>query len=285
MKNFISLINGQFKDQLSVLDRGVSYGDGFFETMKWSYSRNRKHSGVEFWKRHVKRIKKTSKILGIKLPKTKILDEYKSIILDKAKQNGYSNGILKIIITRGVGGRGYRYEEDMLPTIIFLVFPSVSNFKNDINLKFCSTSLSENKVLAGLKHLNRIDSVIARSEWKTDKIYEGVFLDSDNFLIEGTMSNIFLIKNGTLYTPPLSHSGIEGIMREVLIEKGKLFFKSVKITRISKERLNEFDEMFISNSIIKVLPVKQIENIKFSIFSSTQKIIDYFSKNKNLEFS
>ena len=64
-----------------------------------------------------------------------------------------------------------------------------------------------------------------------------------------------------------------------------IFFKSVKITRISKERLNEFDEMFISNSIIKVLPVKQIENIKFSIFSSTQKIIDYFSKNKNLEFS
>ena len=222
MKNFISLIDGQFKDELSVLDRGLSYGDGFFETMKWSHFKNRNYCGVEFWKRHVRRIKKTSKILGINLPKTKILDEYKNIILDKAKQNGFLNGILKIIITRGVGGRGYSYEKNMLPTIIFLVFPSVSNFKNHVTLKFCSTSLSENKVLAGLKHLNRIDSVVARSEWKTDKIYEGVFLDSDNFLIEGTMSNIFLIKM-ELYIPHLCLMQIEGIMREVLIEKGKLF--------------------------------------------------------------
>ena len=292
MDNYVSLINGKFLKTVSVLDRGLSYGHGLFETMSWRHLRELDSFGVEFWNRHLKRLSASSLKMKIKMPSKEILNNYKDKIIKKSINLGFNEGVLKIIITRGVGGRGYKYEKDIEPTIIFLSFPKVrideSFFKKGVNLRFCKSPIFVNHQLSGIKHLNRIDSVMARSEWQNKEFFDGVLLDDSKNIIDGTMTNIFFSKNNILYTPDLKKSGINGIMRQVVIEKSKIFFNSVHEIQINKKNLKLYDEMFITNSIIKILPVKKLEKKEFSISQSTRNLINHFSEDKktinNLEF-
>ena len=162
-------------------------------------------------------------------------------------------------------------------------------FKNEVKVKYCDTSISANNDIYGLKHLNRIDSVIASSEIDEDNLFEGIFLDNENFVIEGIMTNIFFVKNQTLFTPPISQMGIEGIMRQVILEKAINFFKKVVIKKIHKSDVSSFDEMFLVNSVLKVVPVNKIGIKKFIFSNNTKKLIEYFNNQKNkienLEFA
>ncbi len=291
MNDFISLINGEFSNHVSVIDRGLSYGDGLFETMSWSYLNDEKILGVEFWDRHLERIREGCSVLKIKLPPTKILKNYKERILRECLKKGINNGVLKILITRGVGGRGYKFEKNISPTIIFLSFPSrkidKEILKTGVKLKFCEFPIIENSMLAGLKHLNRIDSVMARSEWQDDKIFDGVMLDNSENIIDGTMTNLFFSKNKVLYTPLINKSGINGIMRQVVIDNAKLFFSDVCEIGIKKNIISTFDEMFVTNSVIKILPVSHLDNKEFKISDATKEMVKFFSdkrnRSKNLE--
>ena len=291
MSDFISLINGEFSKHISVIDRGLSYGDGLFETMSWSYLDDEKVLGVEFWDRHIERIKQGCLITKIKLPPTEILTNYKEKILNESFRKGIKNGILKIVITRGIGGRGYKFEKEIVPTVIFLSFPSKEINKKTlyrgVKLRFCEFPIFENSMLAGLKHLNRIDSVMARSEWEEDEFFDGVMLDNSDSIIDGTMTNLFFSKNNVLYTPIIKKSGINGIMRQVVIDNAKLFFKEVCEIEIKRRTISTFDEMFVTNSVIKILPVTHLSNKKFKITNATKEMINFFFKkskrSKNLE--
>ncbi len=286
MNKILTLINGKFKDSVSVLDRGLAYGDGFFETMQWFGKNNESLQGVEFWNRHFRRIIKSAKILKIKIPNKNIFAEYKKKILTVAQKKKIYEGILKIIITRGVGGRGYSYESNMKPTIIFIVFPNATSKRiESVNVKFCKSAISDNADISGLKHLNRLDSVRARSELKNKKIFEGIFTDNNENILEGTMTNIFFVKNKSLVTPSIKSSGINGIMREVILVYGKKFFTEIVIREIKKNEIENFDEMFLTNSIIKVLPVKKCGKKKFTISNSTKRLINFFQEKKNLEIT
>ena len=286
MKKILTLINGKFKDSISVLDRGLAYGDGFFETMQWLGKNNESLQGVEFWNRHVKRIIKSAKILKIKIPNKNIFAEYKNKILTAAQKKDIYEGILKIIITRGVGGRGYSYENNIKPTIIFIVFPNATPKQiESVNVKICKSTISNNVDISGLKHLNRLDSVQARSEWNNKNIFEGIFIDNNENILEGTMTNIFFVKNKSLVTPSIISSGINGIMREVVLVYGKKFFNEIIIREIRKHEIENFDEMFLTNSIIKVLPVKNCGKKKFTISNSTKKLVNFFQEKKNLEIT
>ncbi len=291
MSDFISLINGEFSKHISVIDRGLSYGDGLFETMSWSYLDDEKVLGVEFWDRHMERIKQGCSITKIKLPPTEILINYKEKILNECLGKGIKNGVLKIVITRGIGGRGYKFEKEIVPTVIFLSFPSKEISKKALNtgvkLRFCEFPIFENSILAGLKHLNRIDSVMARSEWEEDEFFDGIMLDNSENIIDGTMTNVFFSKNNVLYTPIIKKSGINGIMRQVVIDNAKLFFKGVCEIEIKRNTISTFDEMFITNSLIKILPVSHLSNKKFKTTNATKEMIQFFFKknkrSKNLE--
>ena len=116
MTNCLSLINGKFQDSVSVLDRGLAYGDGFFETMFWTLKDEGgvvERFGVEFWNEHLNRIKKGCELLKIKFPKEKNILHQREKILRKFYSSGVKSGVLKMIITRGVGGRGYKFQEKM----------------------------------------------------------------------------------------------------------------------------------------------------------------------------
>ena len=119
MNDFISLITGEFSNQVSVIDRGLSYGDGLFETMSWSYLEDKKILGVEFWNRHLERIKEGCSVMKIKLPPTKILKNYKEKILRECLNKGINNGVLKILITRGIGGRDINLKKRSYPRSSF----------------------------------------------------------------------------------------------------------------------------------------------------------------------
>ena len=285
MLNFISLINNEFQEKISVLDRGFSYGDGFFETMSWRYLGGavRPITKVEYWQRHYERIKAGCDLMQIRLPSQSDLIRQRQKILVRAVDLGMKEGILKLIITRGVGGRGYKFDNEINPTVVFLVFPKHQInpliYDNGVKTTFCKTNLYSHNRLFGLKHMNRLDSVLARSEWG-DEFFEGIFLDEKDNLVEGTMTNIFFIKGNTLITTPISNSGIDGIFRQVIIEKTDVFFNKINITKVNKKNLRNFDQMFLTNSILKVVPVKSLGNKKFFIGENLKKILNFFNIDK-----
>lgn len=283
----LAIINGEFKDKISIFDRGLAYGDGFFETTAWRFIKRKKDCRVEFWNRHLKRIKQTCQFLNIKISNFSQLEKDKKKILTKAHNIGMVEGVLKIIITRGEGGRGYKYEKNMKPNIMFIVsnkteYPS-DFYSNGVKIKISKSPITINNSLAGFKHLNRLDSVLARSEWEDHDVFDSMFIDNYNNIIEGTMSNLFFIKENVLYTPSINICGIKGIMREVVIDKCCEFFDEIKICESSKDFFLEADSIFLTNSLIKILPVKQVESKKFVIDQRVLKIIKKFDDLKFLE--
>ena len=138
--------------------------------------------------------------------------------------------------------------------------------------------------------MNRLDSVLARSEWE-DEFFEGIILDEKDNLVEGTMTNIFFIKDDTLITPPIEKTGISGILRQVVIEKAKTFFKKIVISKINIKTLSSFNQMFLTNSVMKIVPVKKLGRKKFSVGENLKKLVNFFNLNnrfelkKNLELS
>ena len=290
MKKNLSLINGKFKDSISVYDRGLSYGDGFFETMLWdSFENNNKvNIGVEFWLRHLRRIKAGCKLMQINLPSDDKIIEERNLIL-KASFKEQKSGLLKMIITRGVGGRGYKFEKNMTPTTIFLSFPKPKvekkYIKSGVVVKICKTQLSKNTNLFGYKHLNRLDSVLARSEWEDNKIFEGIFLDSRKNILEGTMTNIFFVHKKTLITPPIIDSGINGVMRQVVLDNAKFFFDKVVIQKINLRDIEKFEQMFLTNSVLKVIPVSRFEKKKFIKKKNVEDLINFFNCKNDREKS
>lgn len=287
MSKSFCLINNKFTEKLSIMDRGFSYGDGFFETMIWeNLGGNVKPIlKVQYWERHIQRIKDGCKLMQIQFPDYSILLNQRNKILVRSFNSGMKSGILKLIITRGLGGRGYKFESNMKSTLAFLSFKKTKQpeifYKRGIDLTYCKTKLSVNDRLSGLKHLNRLDSVLARSEWD-DEYFDGVFLDIDDNLIEGTMTNIFFIKKDILITPPIVGAGISGIIRKVVMENAKLFFKKILVKKINKKFIDDFDQMFVTNSVIKVLPVRSLNKKKFKICENVKNLIGFFNSTKKI---
>ena len=288
MSQNLSLINGEFKDSISVYDRGLAYGDGFFETMLWDSleEKNETNVGVEFWLRHLRRIKDGCQLMQINLPFDEEIIRQRNLIL-KASLKEKKSGLLKMVVTRGVGGRGYKFERNMTPTIIFLSLPKPKvkkeYFKPGVVVKICKTQLSKNTNLFGYKHLNRLDSVLARSEWEDKNIFEGVFVDSKKNILEGTMTNIFFVHEKTLITPPIIDSGINGVMRQVIIDKAKFFFDKLVIQKINLRDVEKFDQMFLTNSVLKVIPVIRFEKKKFIKKKNVIDLINFFNCKNDRE--
>ncbi|MCF6354042.1 MAG: aminodeoxychorismate lyase [Candidatus Polarisedimenticolaceae bacterium] len=252
------LINGKQTDQLSVLDRGIQYGDGLFETIAVIDGR------LSLWERHVQRLLSGCKRLGITAPEPAgLLAEAEALISHQQR------AVLKIVVTRGIGGRGYRPSKDLQPSRVLYCTPwpdyPEECRKKGILMRLCATGLGINPALAQLKHLNRLEQVVARSEWSDPAIFEGLMLDSDGRVIEGTMSNLFLIKKGLLITPDLQRCGVAGVMRGLIIELAAKLNIPVLIESVSLDDVKSADALFISNSLIGILPVKAFSSQSYCL--------------------
>jgi len=259
-KSINSLINGVPADYINVNDRAVQYGDGIFETIMYTSGK------LLYWQRHYQRLRRSAEKLNIYCPDNVcLLDDIAQLLHSENVALEKKSYVIKIILTRGVSQRGYKYTDDLRSNRIVSFSsaePSSSSILSNELLRgelfLCEHQASINENLAGLKHLNRLENVLARNEWNDciDKVYiDGLMLSADQYAIEGTMSNLFCVLNGQLVTPDLSRSGVNGIMRDVIVEIARENQLSVVIDNITVKKILTMDEIFISNSLIGIKSV------------------------------
>ena len=251
-----TLVNGEPGNLIPVSDRGLLYGDGVFETIAISKGQ------PGHWPRHMSRLRAGCARLGLQPPDSRQLAAEAHSVIE-----GIDRGVLKLIITRGSGGRGYRVPEHAACTRIMQVYPwpeySAACAEQGIRARLCATRLGRNPAMAGIKHLNRLEQVLARQEWNDADIHEGLLMDTDANLVEGTMSNLFVVSDGVLLTPDLSHCGVAGIMRTIILEQAQRRGQQWRVAQLSQQDLLRADEVFLANSLIGIWPVITIGETTF----------------------
>jgi 4-amino-4-deoxychorismate lyase len=270
------LINGRPIHWIDCADRGFQYGDGLFETISI-------YDGVPlFLSKHIDRLAEGCRRLAIELPERNQIAAEAEMLCRSVDE-----GVLKIQVTRGKGGRGYRCPNDSNSTRVLSVHPS-PNYppelkRNGIKARVCKTRLGINPRLAAIKHMNRLEQILATREWDDPRIHEGLMLDTDNCVVEGTRSNLFLVKNGRLLTPKIDRCGVAGIVRALVIEQAQVHDIKVALTRITIDDLLDADELFLTNSIIGYWPITELENIHYPSGTVTQQIGHWIDRLKQNE--
>ena len=259
----IVYINGLFwaidKATISVLDRGFTYGDGLFETM-------RSYSGKIFrLEGHLDRLFRSARSIFIDLPMTK--NEIRSAINASIEINKLSNSIVRLTITRGEQDPGLNIDYSALPTVVILVRPtkviSKNVYKKGIGIKLYKKSAIRTQGISDqIKSCNYLSNILLREKAIKDGFFEAILLDNNNNATEGTISNIFIIKNNQLKTPSLNEFVLSGIIRKAILDICRANNISFKETAITEKDLYEADEIFLTNSGIEVLPVSNINHRK-----------------------
>lgn len=268
------LENDQYRGEVESYSRAAQFGDGLFETLSVQ------DGHVLKLDLHAQRLEKGMAVLGmhgLPVPTEQWLQEKVATILQHAKQ---STGIVKVMVTRAPSARGYAYDANApIQSIVSLSTPSVLNreiYEAGVALIYCKTLCSIQPTLAGIKHLNRLENVLARQEVVNAGTFEGLMLDANGFVIEGTMSNVFFRKNDIWYTPLLDDSGVAGIMRQYIINQSASLSLKVEAGKIHQEDLKTMDAGFICNSILGVVPIKRIDEKIFDIDESLIKMAKQF---------
>ncbi|QRO33024.1 aminodeoxychorismate lyase [Chromobacterium violaceum] len=245
------LVNGLPGEGVSALDRGFNYGDGVFRTMQL------RHGRPWMWRWQYARLADDAARLALTLPdEQQLLDELMALGREHALAVG------KIVITRGAGARGYAMAGAGAPTRVVSATPWAgypSEYgERGVAARWCELRLSLQPRLAGVKHLNRLESVLARSEWSDPAIQEGLLLDQDGWLAEGTMSNVYLLRDGEIQTPLLDRCGVNGAVRDWLTDNVSIFGLKFSERRLSAADLIDAETAFLSNSLIGIWPLARL---------------------------
>lgn len=250
----MTLVNGSATGCVAPDDRGLHYGDGLFETLAVLDGR------PLLWSQHLERLRSGCARLGIVCPdESRLLEEALTLCRDR------SRAVLKLIVTRGRGGRGYRASPDMAATRIVSLHPwpdyPQAWYRDGITVRLCTTALARQPLLAGLKHLNRLEQVLARREWDDPDIAEGLMCDDHGQLIEGTMSNVFMtLPDGTLVTPALDHCGVRGILRDRILAACAQLVLPCEVRPLTTADLDAAGELFVCNSIAGIWPIQCVSS-------------------------
>ena len=247
------LLDGQASDALLLNDRGLTYGDGLFETIALRDGR------LLSWAAHIERLRQGCAVLELPPPvAAQLFDEATEVA------RGHSRGIVKIMITRGSGGRGYRPPTAVRTCriVAWHAWPADldAHDAEAVPTWLCHQRLGFNPQLAGIKHLNRLEQVLASAEWPAPHYFEGLMQDFDGLLVEGTRSNVFVRREGQLLTPDLTRCGIAGIVRQALIDAAPRHNLKSLITSVAITSLTASDEIFICNSVFGVRVVARIDD-------------------------
>jgi 4-amino-4-deoxychorismate lyase len=222
---------------IAIADRGLNYGDGLFETMLLS------NGCVRFFDAHLERLELGCRRLQIDPPDADALRKDVASILASQRE-----GVVKIVVTRGSGGRGYRPDPASRPTRIVSLH-ELPAMTAAIQARWCETRLSRNPALAGIKHLNRLEQVLAQQEWSDASIAEGLMLDNEGELVCATAANVFVVQAGELRTPDLRFCGVRGIMRDAVIRTATQLGIGVHEEALWPHHLETADEVFLTNAV------------------------------------
>ncbi len=259
-----SLINGVAADYLTLDDRAIHYGDGLFETILCRAGK------LYYWPQHFARLQRSAQRLKMPCPAAQpLLDDVAKLLEQNASQVE-AGCVIKIILSRGAGERGYVFPKKVSVNRLVSLSALASGYSSLLSEKLlsgklflCQQQVSINENLAGMKHLNRRENVLARNEWQGDYI-DGLMLNANQHVIEGTMSNLFAIKGQQLFTPDLALGGVNGIMREVILPLAEKNNMQVMVQDLTLEALLKMDELFISNSLIGMKSVTEFAEVAYN---------------------
>lgn len=264
------LVNGVPGNSISIRDRGLLYGDGVFRTLRAINGK------ALHWDLHYLKLKRDCSALGITCPDEALL----CAELDKVLAQ-HPDGVVKLIVTRGEGARGYTPSADAPHTRIWDFSPLPDYppewMTQGIKTHICSLRLSAQPRLACVKHLNRLENVLAAMELNNaqlhgEQVAEGLLLDAEGHLIEGTRSNLFLVSQGQLATPDLSRCGVAGIQRGRVMAWALQHGITLHVRDVGLEEALQADELFIVNSVIGLWPIRELGKRHWSHFPVAAQI-------------
>lgn len=261
--------HGKEIHEIAINDRGLQYGDGLFETIAVRGGQPR------LWNLHMERLQTGCQRLAIKIPDvTGLLQQISAAIL--LALNTGDDGLLKIIVTRGEGKRGYAPPADAQASVLVGIFERREYpdhyYQKGIEVRICNARLSLQPQTAGIKLLSRLDQVRACSEWQDPGIAEGLMLDQSGGPICGTTSNLFMVRNGGLCTPELTHCGVSGVMRRHILSLADQYGVPCEVTAVSMDMLLAADEIFMCNSQFGIWPVSRCGGKLHDSWPVTQKL-------------
>lgn len=277
-----SLVNGEEGARVSMQDRGLAYGDGVFETVRVANGR------PALWRRHLARLEAGCARLGIP-PQTAAVERDAARLLDGLKsgqnnnqndsqnssqggsQNNGPNGgdarraptacVLKIVVTRGGGARGYRPPAGAKPSRLLWLDDAprwpAHYATRGVAVRVCQQRLADAPELAGIKHLNRLPQVLARMEWEDD-YQEGLMLDRDGRVVEGTMSNVLAFDGERLLAPRVARCGVAGVMRAHLLDGARGLGLRAAEADLTPDALARADGAALCNSLIGLWPIARL---------------------------
>lgn len=258
-------VNGRPDAALSPLERGLHYGDGLFETIACLGGRPR------FLNLHLERLARGCTRLGIELPDR---EELRREILAAAAEA--PSAIVKVLLTRGPAvARGYATTGSEQPTRLTLRYrreDEPRNAQDGVRVRTAAQRLGENPALAGLKHLNRLEQVLARREWSDGAIAEALMFSSSGMLISGVMSNVFLVEGARLRTPLLDRCGVAGVMRQVVLREAARAGIAAEEAPLDAGDLARARELFLTSAVIGLRPVRVLDGRACEIGAVTREL-------------
>jgi 4-amino-4-deoxychorismate lyase len=224
-------------------DRGLAYGDGVFETLLV-------HRGEPvWWQEHWQRLHEGARRLGLPMPdEAEVRHECASLLADAGR------AVLKILLTRGGGGRGYRPPERATPTVVLSRHEAPTAPARGLNLRWAKTTMAMQPALAGIKHCNRLEQVLARAEWQDPDIDEALMCDGEDRVVGATSANLFVLLGGRWLTPSVERCGIAGIARGWLLAN----LPGAAVADLNAAEISRADALFLCNAVRGILPVRRL---------------------------
>ena len=246
-------VNGVEGGGVAADDRGLQYGDGLFETMAAA------DGEIRYFDLHMARLGAGCARLEIPAPAVGLIAEDCARVLQ-----GLGSATVKLIVTRGPGARGYAPPEE--PTVTRIVMATSAHAHEQegvrpIVAKVCRTRLALNERLAGMKHLNRLEHVMAAAELRDGGAEEGLMLATDGRLVCATSANVFLVRSGRLLTPSIRDCGVAGIMRQVVLRAAGTLGLEAATLDLELDDLAGADEVFVTNAVRGIRPVQGVVGV------------------------
>ncbi|GAA0783323.1 MULTISPECIES: aminodeoxychorismate lyase [Pseudomonadati] len=260
-------VNQQTTINVSPFDRGLAYGDGVFATMR-TYPKSAPQSGIMLLKLHLARLAQGCERLHINWGPSETLISHLS---DLAQQ--YPNSCIKLLLTRGVGGRGYQAPEQANITEITSVHEIPIHYqtwqKQGVALATSKIKLAQQPLLAGIKHLNRLEQVLIKSQQLPDGFNDWLVYDTQDNVIEASMANIFIVKAEQVFTPAINQAGVSGVMREAVIEALLSNGVDVRIQPLSLNDIVDADSIMLTNSLFGIINVIKVDKNSYQPWANT----------------